>query len=57
MILVKIYSKRKGTIEERTFETMMEAQTREMPMKSLPSFSNGKISREYVEELLKKLNA
>lgn len=40
-----------------SMDAMMEAQTREMPMKSLPSFSNGKISREYVEKLLKKLNA
>lgn len=35
---------------------MMEAQTREMPLKSLPSFSDGKISREYVEKLLEKVN-
>lgn len=36
---------------------MMEAQTREMPLKSLPSFSDGKITWEYLEELLRKLNA
>lgn len=35
---------------------MMEAQTREMPLKSLPSFSNGVISRAYLEELLNRLN-
>lgn len=35
---------------------MMEAQTREMPLKSLPSFSDGKITREYVENILNKLN-
>ncbi len=35
---------------------MMEAQTREMPLKSLPSFSDGKISRDYVEQMLKRLN-
>lgn len=36
---------------------MMEAQGREMPLKSLPSFSDGKVTWEYLEGLLKKLNA
>lgn len=35
---------------------MMEAQTREMPLKSLPSFSDGKVTREYVEKIVAKLN-
>ncbi len=35
---------------------MMEAQSREMPLKSLPSFSDGKITREYLEGILKKVN-
>lgn len=35
---------------------MMEAQSREMPLKSLPSFSDGKITWEYLEEILKKVN-
>lgn len=38
-------------------EDMMEAQGREMPLKSLPSFSDGKITWEYLEEILKKVNA
>lgn len=36
---------------------MMEAQTREMPLKSIPSFSDGKITYEYLEKMLNKLNA
>lgn len=35
---------------------MMEAQSREMPLKSLPSFSDGKVTWEYLEGILKKLN-
>lgn len=35
---------------------MMEAQGREMPLKSLPSFTDGKVSLEYLEGILKKLN-
>lgn len=35
---------------------MMEAQSREMPLKSLPSFSDGKITWEYLEGILKKVN-
>ncbi len=35
---------------------MMEAQTREMPLKSLPSFSDGRVTREYVEKIVEKLN-
>lgn len=35
---------------------MMEAQSREMPLKSLPSFSDGKITWEYLEGILQKLN-
>lgn len=35
---------------------MMEAQSREIPLKSLPSFSDGKITWEYLEGILEKLN-
>lgn len=35
---------------------MMEAQNNEMPLKSLPSFSDGKITWEYLEGILKKIN-
>ena len=37
-------------------KAMMEAQTREMPLKSIPSMSNGKVTLEELEAILSKVN-
>jgi len=43
LIHIKIYSKRKGTLEERTFETMIEAQTTLVKHGFMPLPDNDKV--------------
>ena len=37
-------------------KAMMEAQTREMPLKSIPSMSDGKVTLAELEAMLSKVN-